>query len=256
MREQFLEREPPLAGMSTFRECRQIGVRRWPVQVTDRGGQRRHAEAARDLHWQEFHGRFAIEQHERLVRQHAQATLLHTFGRRVDRREAIGRRGIVLAVQEAILGMDHLVARRTAANLAETRHALPLPELCLLCAREVEEPQRELAAAIADAHEQAAATTKDRLREQHLACDEAARARDRGADAHELRAIFIARGQQEQQVVDAIQAELLEPDRERRSDALQVGERRIRLQGSRRPPRRRPSAAMRRRRRHAPGTAA
>ena len=241
------------------RLCLQSGVsriRRRSMQVTNRFRKRRHAELLRQVGRQQLHGWFATHVGKCLIRQHAQPALLHALGRRVDRGESICRRGVVLAAKQAVLGMNHLEPGRAAAHLTETADARTLPELRLLLSRKVKEPQCQLTAAIGNPDQQAAAATEYGFGEQDLAGNEATCSGNERADPDELRAILVAGGQQEQQVVYPIEAELLELFRKRRSDALQVGERRIRLQGSRRPLRPRPSAARQRRRRRAPGKAA
>ena len=85
----------------------------------------------------------------------------------------------------------------------------------------MKEAQRQLAGAVADAHQQITPAAIGNFGEQNLAADKAARPGDERTDAHELRAILVAQRQQEQQVLDALQAELLELLGQRRADALE-----------------------------------
>ena len=86
----------------------------------------------------------------------------------------------------------------------------------------MEEAQCELSAAVADADEQVAPAAIRDLGQQYFAADQAAVSRFERADAHELRAVFVAQRQQEQQVLDDMQPELLQLFSEGRTDAFEA----------------------------------
>ena len=65
--------------------------------------------------------------------------------------------------------MNHLDTAATLAHLAEAGHTNAWLKLCLLAAREMEEAQRELAAAVADTDKQLPAAAIGGLCKQHLA---------------------------------------------------------------------------------------
>ena len=96
-------------------------------------------------------------------------------------------------------------------------------KLCLLLAREIEEAKRQMATSITDADEQVASPAVSDLRQQHFAGHQAARAGDECTNPDELRAVLVPERQQEQQVLDDVQAKLLELFRERRTDAFEAG---------------------------------
>ena len=87
--------------------------------------------------------------------------------------------------------MNHLEAARAPPHFAETAHVHAWLKLGLLLPGEMEEAQGQLAAAVADAHEQVAAAAKRDLGQQHFAADETARAGHERTDAHELRAVLV-----------------------------------------------------------------
>ena len=92
-----------------------------------------------------------------------------------------------------------------------------MPELCLLTAGKVKKAQRELPAAIADAHQQVAATAKRGLGQKDLAGHEAALAGNERAELYQLRAVFIAQRQQEQQILDTMEVQPFQFPGERRA---------------------------------------
>jgi len=114
--------------------------------------------------------------------------------------------------------MDHLEAGAALADFAETGHAYPVLELCQLAAREVEETQGELPAAVTDPHEQVTPAAERRLGEQHFARHQAAIAGNQRSEPHELRTVFVAQRQQEQEVFHPVEMQPFEFPGERRAD--------------------------------------
>jgi hypothetical protein len=125
-----------------------------------------------------------------------------------------------LVPQDAVLRMDHLETGGAAAHFAKTGHMRPTLKLCLLLAGKMKKAEGELAATVAYSHEQVASPAIGGLRKQDLATDKTARAGDQRPNPDELRAVLVPQRQQKQQVLDAMQPELLEFLCERRADAL------------------------------------
>ena len=220
--QQFFEREALLARVAPLQQLFEIGIGWWAVQVADRVRQRRHAELLRDRWGQQLFGRRLAHRRQRLVGQVTQPALLHAFGRRVDGRQRVVHGGILALAQQPVLGVNHLEAARAAPHLAKTADMHTGLELGLLLAREMKKAQRELATTVADPDQQVAAAAESDLGQQYFAADQATRAGDERADAHELRAVLVAQRQQEQQVLDAVEPELLELPGQRRANALEV----------------------------------
>ena len=221
MRQQLLEREPLLAGMLSLEELFDVGIGWRPVQETDCVGERGHAEFLRDLCRQQFFRRFFLHREQRLVSQVPQPALLHTFGCRIDRCERVGHRRFLLGPQQAVLGVNHLETGAAPAHFAEAAYLYAWLELGLLLAGEVEEPERQLASAVANAYEQVATSAIGDFGQQDFAGHEAAGPGDECAYPDELGTILVTERQQEQQVLDDLEPELLELLRKRRADAFE-----------------------------------
>jgi hypothetical protein len=121
--------------------------------------------------------------------------------------------------------MDYFETGAPLAYFAETGDPRTGLKLGLLAAREMKEAQGQLAAAVPDAHQEVAATAERRLGEQYLARHQAALAGDESAQLDQLRAVFVAQRQQEQEILDALQVQPFEFLRERRADPGQRGQR-------------------------------
>src|SRR5690606_4568930 len=142
------------------------------------------------------------------------------FRRRIDRRHCpLG--GLVVPAERAPLGMDHLEARRTAADLAEAAQPHAAREALLLPGVEVEEAQHERAGAVRDTAQQRPAPPKHDLRQLDRALDEHLLARAKAAERTHLRAVLVALGQEQERVADALDAEPLQLPGQRRADAVQ-----------------------------------
>ena len=129
---------------------------------------------------------------QRLVGQIAQTPLLDSLGRRVNRRQRLIDRGVLVLSQQAVLRMNHLQARRAFAGFTEACHVNTGLELRLLCARKMKKAQRYLARAIANSYEKVTPAAIRDLRQQYLSRDETADAGFKGAELNELRAILVA----------------------------------------------------------------
>ena len=73
-----------------------------------------------------------VHQSQRLVCQAAQAALLHAFRRRVDGRQRVVDRGVLVFTQHTVLRVDHFQPCRTLARLAETGQSYARLKLRLL----------------------------------------------------------------------------------------------------------------------------
>ena len=80
--------------------------------------------------------------------------------------------------------------------------------------------------AVGEAHEQRAPAAEHDFGELDRALDCGASPGAQRADRHDARAVLVTRRQQEEQIRDGLDAELREPLRERRTDALEPGDRR------------------------------
>ena len=108
VRQELLEREALLARVPALGHLLDVGIGRWPVQVVNRVGERRHAEFLPDVIRQQLDRRPCLHQAQRLVAQVAQPALLHAFGCRVDRSQRVAHRRRMRFAQDPVFGMDHL----------------------------------------------------------------------------------------------------------------------------------------------------
>ena len=95
----------------------------------------------------------------------------------------------------------------------------------LLARGKMEKAQCQHPRAIGDAAQQLAAATVGDLRELDFPFDRGARAGEQRADKRDLRAVFVAQRQQEQEIGDPCHAELRQTLREGGADPAQCGDR-------------------------------
>ena len=225
VREQFLERQPALRRVAARGEQLDIGAGRRPVHIGQRLDQGRQLEFGQQARRQVVGERAVVDGLERLGREDAQPSLLHAVGGRIDRGQRVLDALGVEAVRAPVLRVGDLQAQRAASRLAIQAQPHAADELRLLGAREVEEAQRQKAAAVADPHQQLAPTPEDDLGELDLTLHHGPVATAQRADRHDFRAVLVAGRQQEQQVLHRFHAELEQLLGERRTDTLQVGHR-------------------------------
>ena len=89
MREQFLECEASLRGMHALAQLFEIGAGRRPMHVVQRVFESGQVEGIEYACRHEVSHRALRQQREGQVGQHAQAPLLHAFGRRIDGRQRV-----------------------------------------------------------------------------------------------------------------------------------------------------------------------
>ena len=120
--------------------------------------------------------------------------------------------------------MHHLEAYCSGTHFAVATDIHTFAKLRLLLPGKVEEAQRELAAAITYPDQQTATAAKYSFCEQHLARDHRANSRTQRAQSRQSGTVLVTQRQEEQQILYAIDAELLQFGRERRADARENGQ--------------------------------
>ena len=221
LREQLLECEASLRRMTAGREHVELRIRRRAMYVPQRLVQAGKSQLAHDFPRQEVGQPVVAHCRERLRGEVPQASLLHAFGDRIDRRQDVLDRLLVGRVGVLVFRVHDLRSVLAAANLAETAQARTAHQLLLLRAAEVKEAQRQEAGAVGKPHEQRAPAAEHDLGKLDRALDRRANAGTQRSDRHEVRAVLVARRQPEEQVGDGLDAEPREPPGERRPDALQ-----------------------------------
>src|SRR5271169_5722595 len=117
--------------------------------------------------------------------------------------------------------MHELEPLRAAARFAEAAHARAARQTLLLLGGEVKETQCQKSRAIRNPAEHLAAAAECHLGEQHFAFDGGALPGAQLAQRHHPGAIFIAQGQQEQEVLGCLHSQCLETRGERLADTAQ-----------------------------------
>src|SRR5438309_5815826 len=121
--------------------------------------------------------------------------------------------------------MHDLQTLRSAPRLAEAPDANPARQAVLLLGGEMEKTQGEKTGSVGDPAQHLASAAERDFREQDLSLDRGALAREQFAQWDQARAILIARRQQEQQVLNRLDAQRTQALRERVADAAQSGDR-------------------------------
>ena len=117
-------------------------------------------------------GQFAVrERAERLRGQIPEAPLLNTLGCRVDRCQRIHHRLLVGRIGEPVFRVHDLESHRSTSHLPKAAQACATHKLLLLCAGEIEKPQRQESGAVGQPHEQRAASAEHHLGQLDLALD-------------------------------------------------------------------------------------
>jgi hypothetical protein len=96
--------------------------------------------------------------------------------------------------------MHHFMAQRAGAYFAVTAQTRASEQIVLLGAREMEKAQRQLAAAVGDAHEQAAPPPERNVGYRDHAFDYGALTGPQGAKWCQSRTVFVALRQQKQKI--------------------------------------------------------
>ena len=123
-----------------------------------------------------------------------------------------------------VLGMHDLETEGPGPHLTVATDIDAVAELRLLLSRKMKEAQGELPTAIADSDQQTATTAKYDFREQHLACDHRAGSGTQRAQSRQSGTVLVTQRQEKQQVLYAMNPELLQFGRERRADARESGQ--------------------------------
>ena len=149
VRQKLLESEPPLCRMASIEEQRDRCIGGRPMHVLQRLAQARQLHPLEKRRRQPVHevplGRLI----ERRAHQLPEPSLSEPFGPGIDRRQMlIGTDGF-RDVGPAVFRVHDLQARRPATHFAEAADAHAPFEPLLLFRREMKEPQREIARAVA-----------------------------------------------------------------------------------------------------------
>ena len=227
MGQQFLEGQPLLRGMMPRQQLlhRRIGGR--AMHITQGLRQGRQVQRLQDLRRQPFlQTRRRVEPFQGLLGQTAQSELMQSLGGGIDggqvllavRREIRGNR--------RVFGMDHLQGDRPAAHLAETAQPLATLQSLVLLGGKMEEAQRQAAGAVTDADQQHSASAALHLAVQHLAVHHHLVTGTQRADGHDLGTVLITGREVKQQILDGLDTQLLQAQRQTRAHALEIGNRR------------------------------
>ncbi len=221
MREELLEREPPLRRMAPIEKQidRRVGGR--TMDVLQGLPQSRQLRALEERGGQPVRQILGGRLLERGPDELAEPALSEALGRGIDRGQVLigARRG--RSVGAPVLGVHHLEARRSAAHFAETADAHAAREAFALPCREMKESQREKARAVGDSRQHLAPAAKSDFREQHFALDDGARALGDLSQRNHAGPVLVAQRQQEQEVLRGLDAERAQPLRLPLADAAQ-----------------------------------
>jgi len=211
LRNELLGRDAARAWVPPRQEQLHRSVARRRMQKAKRHSERRPRRAGQRLRGEQRSEvvleSMVLERRERAGDDAAQRRLVQAFGRRIDGCQAIARLGVVVA-DGAMLGMDHLEARRPAANFAVAPHALAARERLLDGLIEVEEPQRDRTGTVGEACKQRAAAAIRNLAELDDSLDEHFLADRETANRPDRSAVFVALRQQAEQIAERSHAEL------------------------------------------------
>ena len=212
VRQQFLERQPLLRRMAAFDQGRDIGAGRRAVDVFQRLGQRRQAQVASQVIRQQFLQLETAIAHpaERLVGKRNPAGLAEPLDSGIDGRQPVRQRLVRFTQNALVAGMDHFQALVAGADLAVAPELSAPRKLLLLGGAEVKEPQGHMAGSVRhddDQHRTATAHDRGML---DLPLNLRPRPRVEPADGMDPGPVLVAQGQVEQQVLDGMDAELVQ----------------------------------------------
>ncbi len=221
--QQFLEGQAVLGPVAAFGELFDIGVGRRAVQIADGFVQRRQAVVAGQLIGQPVRQAAWSEACQRLLTELAQALLGQALGGRVDGGQALFHWRRFVAALRAVLRVIDLQAGGPRTHLTVAAQRGTALEAFLLRLAEMEEAQAQGAAAVLQAHQQAAAPPHDHVGTGDDALDHRVLAGAQRADGGDARAVLVAQRQVEQHVLQVFQADLGEFFRQRGTHAFQRG---------------------------------
>jgi hypothetical protein len=117
--------------------------------------------------------------------------------------------------------MNHFKTQRAEPHLPECPHSPSARQIGLLRRVEVKKPQVQMTGAIAHADNQAASAAVHHIRKFDIAFDDGVASGAETPDWKPARAILIAQGKMEQDILNCMQAETLEFFPQFRTDTLQ-----------------------------------
>ncbi len=220
MGQQFFEGQAQLRPVPAFGQFLDVGIRRRPVQVADRLVERAKLVVAGQFRRQPVGQAAGAEHGQGLLAQLAQALLGEALGSRVDRRQGLLHRNRLVAVQRAVFRMVDLQARGTRPDFAVAAQVGAALETVLLRLAEMVEAQAQGAAAVLQAHQQAAAAPHHHVGAGHHALDHRVGPWPQGADGGDAGTVLVAQGQVEQDILQGFQAYPSELLRQRGAYAL------------------------------------
>ena len=220
VREQLLERQPPLRRVRPRGQRAELGAHRWLVQELQRFTEWWQPHLRAQLARQVIDQRSSAAAIERAAHEAAQACLAQALGAGIDGRKCL-RQFSAGGADAAVFRMHDLQPERPAAHFAVAAQPRAARQPGALRVREMKEAQRQRAAAVAEPHQQLPATAEYHFRQQHFAFDHRAPAGLQRADRHDPRAILIAQRQYEQQVIGIVHAQARQAAGKRRADAAQ-----------------------------------
>ena len=227
VREQLLEREAPPCRMLVVERRVGLRARRRPVDRAQGVGEAGETVARCHRFRQQVGGvGSALEPIEGLPGQPAEQRLAQPRCRRIDRRQAVGGRGLGVVVEQPVLGVRGLDAAGGGVHLPVAGDAPSRAELLALVLVEVEQPYSHRRGAVADGdHEGAAPPESD-----GGALDPAARERGvsgaQVSDRADAGAVLVSQREVEQQVEHRLDPEPRELRGDRGTDAPKLRHRR------------------------------
>ncbi|MNF45261.1 hypothetical protein D3C84_263890 [compost metagenome] len=222
--QQFLEGQAVLGPVPALGEFGLVGVRRWPVQVANGLIQRAEPVVAGQFARQPVRQTLRAEAGQGLFAQAAQALLGQAFGARVDRRQGLFHGNRLAGRERAVFRVVDLQAGRAGTYLAVAAHLGAALEAFLLRLAEVVEAQGQAAAAVLQAHQQAAPAAHDHIGADHRAFDHGVLAGAQFADRHDAGAILVTQRKVEQHILQGFQADPGEFLGQGGADAFQRGD--------------------------------
>ena len=226
VRHQLFKGQAVLCPVAAVLQGFQVDIRRRPMQQLYCFTQRRQPIFLGQGRGQPLGQVVALGQPgQGAVGQAAQALLGQPLGGRVDGREGVAdgqRLGVIQVVQLRVIDLK---AGRTGPHLTVTAPVATTAQARLERGGKVVKAQAQRAAAVLQAAQQAATPAHDHLGGQHRAFHHGVQTRLQGADGGDAGTVLITQRQVKQQVLDRAQAQPVELVGQRRSDALENGQR-------------------------------
>ena len=161
--QQFLEGQAVLGPVAAFGELFQVGIRWRSMQIADGLIERAELVIVGQLARQPIRQALRAEARQGLFTELTQALLGEAFGGRVDRRQGLFHGNRFAARQRTVFRVINFQTRRTRSHFTVAAHLCAAFEAFFLRLAEMIEAQGEGAAAVLQAHEQAAPPPHDHI---------------------------------------------------------------------------------------------